>query len=279
MIFDLRVIESCNSLQDQAIRLLLYGTSTIGLTAAQPKRYDVPMTRVKLTVLILGCLMKLQSAWAEPKIVVLSEQKVHGLCELRSETPYVEGLTDLEVQKKINDILAKDIRSDFIYFSSDFETNDFCKEGLGNQIVIGVESYFLSDNLISISIHVSGDRGAHPWYDRRSYNFDPHTGKKYSLKDVIPEETIDWIKERLKQQIEKNQHKRVDDLDISGKRLFEERLETFFIAWDEIIFDFNTYLFGHVAGPTVVEIKLRELAPKLPKNNLLFNLTREKSGT
>jgi hypothetical protein len=220
--------------------------------------------------------MSAQAASAEPKIAIESAQRVHGLCHLRAEIPTIEGLANLEVQKKINDILAKDIRSTFIDFTSTFERNDFCREGLGERMVIGVEAYFLRENLISILIYASGDGGAHPWYERRSYNFDPHTGKKYSLKDVIPEETIGWLKERLKQQIEKEKHRK---LDVTDEQIFEERLETFFIARDEIIFDFNTYLFGHVAGPTVVEIELRELAPKLPKTNLLFKLTMENSGS
>src|SRR5437762_6207699 len=106
--------------------------------------------------------------------------------------------------------------------------------------------------------------GIHPWYDLRPYNFDPRTGKKYSLTDLVPEEAMGWLKERIKQQIDKDKHQRVDDLDTIGRRLFEEHLETFFIVRDEIRFDFNTVLVGHAAGPTRAEIKLRELAPKLP---------------
>jgi hypothetical protein len=240
---------------------------------------DTAMINLKVTVLILACMVRAQAVSAEPKIVIESAKRVHGLCEVRAEIPSIEGLANLEVQKKINDILAKDIKSDFIDFSSNLETDDFCKEGLGNQTVIGVEAYFRRENLISILIYLSGDGGAHPWYERKPFNFDPRTGKKYFLKDVIPEESIDWLKKRLKEEIQKSKHQKVDDLDVGGKQIFEERLEKFFITRDEIIFDFNTDLFGHVAGPTVVEIKLRELAPKLPKTNLLFKLTMENSGS
>jgi hypothetical protein len=58
---------------------------------------------------------------------------------------------------------------------------------------------------------------------------------------------------------------------------WSKHLETFFIVRDEIPFDFNTVLFGHTVGPTRAEIKQHELAPKLPKNNLIFKLAMEKS--
>jgi len=223
-------------------------------------------------------MMRAQVSWAEPKIVVESETKVHGLCELRAEIPSLTGLVNLEVQKKINDILSRDIREDLAYFSTDFETSVFCKEGLRNSTVVEVNSYILSDDIISISIHTSSDGGVHPWYELRPYNFDPDTGKKYSLSDLIPEDAMDWLKDRIKQQIEKDKHASVDDLDAIGKQLFEEHLETFFIERDELVFDFNTVLFGHANGPTGVRIKLREIARKLPKDNLLFRLTTENSG-
>jgi hypothetical protein len=47
----------------------------------------------------------------------------------------------------------------------------------------------------------------------------------------------------------------------------------------EIVFDFNTSLFGHADGGTDAKIKLRELASKLPKDSLLFKLANEKSDT
>jgi hypothetical protein len=47
----------------------------------------------------------------------------------------------------------------------------------------------------------------------------------------------------------------------------------------EIVFDFNTSLFGHADGGTDARIKLRELASKLPKDSLLFKLANEKSDT
>ena len=60
------------------------------------------------------------------------------------------------------------------------------------------------------------------------------------MRDLIPEETMGWLKERIKIEIEKEKHRRVDDLGEIGKEVFNEQLETFFIEKDEIVFDFNT---------------------------------------
>jgi len=128
--------------------------------------------------------------------------------------------------------------------------------------------------------------GVHPWYERTTYNFDPHSGNQYSLTDLIPDGTMGWLKRKIKQEIEKDKHQRVDDLDETTKEYFEKYLETFYVTDHDfrtseprlaIHFDFNTILFSHVRGPTVVEIKLSELAPQLPKDNLLFKLAMEES--
>jgi hypothetical protein len=73
-------------------------------------------------------------------------------------------------------------------------------------------------------LHISG---IHPWYELKTYNFDPETGKKYSLRDLIPEETMGWLKERIKTEIEKEKRQRVDDLDDIGKQFFNEYLKPF----------------------------------------------------
>src|SRR5689334_22070021 len=125
----------------------------------------IPTMNLNLVILILGLVIRAPAAYAELNIAVESEQKVHGLCELRSEIPVIQGLVDVGVQRKINDILSRDIKREVTNFLENFETNDFCKEGIGDHIAIDVESYFLSENVISISILTTGG-GVHSWYDR-----------------------------------------------------------------------------------------------------------------
>jgi hypothetical protein len=170
--------------------------------------------------------MAAQVAWAEIKIVRVEKEKVHGLCVVRAEVPSIHGLKNVEVQRQISQILLAEVEEQFIDLSKDLETDAFCKEGVGNPMSIHVAAPHLSENLISIWISNAGS-GIHPWYELKTYNFDPETGKKYSLRDLIPEETMGWLKERIKTEIEKEKRQRVDDLDDIGKQFFNEYLKPF----------------------------------------------------
>jgi hypothetical protein len=188
-----------------------------------------------------------------------------------AELPSIHGLKNVEVQTQISQILLREVEERFAHLTQDLETDAFCREGVGNRMEIEMAAGLLSENLISILILTRGG-GIHPSYHLKTYNFDPDTGKKYSLRDLIPEDAMAWLKERIKTEMENSKKQRVDDLDDIGKQYFNEHLETFFIEKDEIVFDFNTHLFGHANGPTDARIKLRELASKLPKASLLFKL-------
>jgi hypothetical protein len=215
--------------------------------------------------------MTAQAAWAEIKIVRLEKETVHGLCVVTAELPSIHGLKNTQVQRQLNHILFTEVENQYLHFLKDLETDPFCKESVGTQTSIWVVAHLLSENLISIVVRTTGDRN-HPWYELKTYNFDPDTGKKYSLRDLIPEDAMAWLKERIKTEIENSKKQKVDDLPDFRKRYFYEYLEMFFIEKDEIVFDFNTRLFGHADGGADARIKLREVASKLPKDSLLFKL-------
>jgi hypothetical protein len=217
----------------------------------------------------------IQPASGDIEVMYESKERIYDLCKVESITPILKGLADVTVQKKINQTIAKKIEHDFNHYLKEFENNPFCEEGVGHEIVIEATFSLLRQDLVSISVHTISDGGVHPWYELKPYNFDPYSGTIYSLSELIPDETMTWLKRKIKQQVEEQKHQKVDDLSTIDKLYFEELIETFYITRDEIIFDFNTVLFGHAAGPTDAKIKLRELAQKLPNDNLLFKIAVE----
>lgn len=233
------------------------------------------MIKCTFNISVLLAILLISPASAEVRVVNESKERIQGLCSVKSNSSSLEGLTNVIVQKNINRILSKEVNDQFTYYLSTFENDSFCTDGLGIEINIGTKTHLLSDALISISIQTTSYGGVHPWYDAKTYNLDPSTGRIYSLRELMSEETIIWLIQRIEQQIERDKHQRVEDLDAIGKSEFEERLETFYINSDEMVFDFNTVLFGHATGPTIVTVKLTELFQKLTRDSILLRLKKD----
>lgn len=179
--------------------------------------------------------------------------------------PLVDGLSNVEVQNKINGIIERDLMTylnDMREFVEDVEYEEVYTadelEYIHYQVSSDYEVHTMNDKLLSVTVGLyEYTGGAHGNYWDVAYNFNLETGNEYTLRTYYKDKNyISYVDSVIKSELEREPEDVFEDAFVS----FKENGQ-FFIENERPIVYFNPYEVANYARG-IVKIPLGKVMPK-----------------
>ncbi len=184
--------------------------------------------------------------------------------------PQIEGMKDLNIQKKINEEIFEKMKKgidDFKKDTKELNLNDIPKE-FYNDIEYSYTLYTITDEIFSFAFDVYSfyAGAAHPNYWTVSMNYDLKNGKLIEFKDLFKkgekylERISKYCIDDLKLQVRFNRYEPFEDMIKSGAGPNESNFKNFNLLQKGLQISFDPYQVApYVYGPQYVFISYRTL--------------------
>jgi hypothetical protein len=205
------------------------------------------------------------------------EQKKY---EINASYPYISGLKDTSVQKKINGAIEKTINAEMDNFKlsesdgtveigmpTGTSTLDINFARITNAPGTNIISFSIAEEMYSVG-------AAHPAHNYLSLNYDLKSGKKLALSDLFTGDYVNVLSQKSIAALKAKMGQDANDEYIeSGAGPKAENFSVFFPTSQGFKVLFNEYkVAAYVAGPQEITIPFAELRAVINQSGLLKDL-------